>query len=351
MKGMIAAPEGIAPGPEASSATDALPLGALEALRASLHRARDAMAGVVLGQDLAIEQLLVGLISGGSVLLEGPPGVGKTLLVRTLSQVTGLSFARLQFTPDLMPSDITGSMMLVPDIGGQNRLEFQPGPIFAQLVLADEINRATPRTQSALLEAMQEHTISAAGRTMNLPSPFIVVATQNPIEMEGTYSLPEAQIDRFLLRVDIGFPSEQMLSTVLRTTTGAMVAPPEPALSPEDILQLQSLVRNVPVAEHVRHAVARFALMTQPHSPRATKEVNTYIRFGVSPRGAQAIVLAAKAHAFMRGHYNVSFNDIRAVLSPATRHRVQLNFEGRAENVGADAILNDLLETSVRQFA
>ena len=322
---------------------------AIDRLVAGLRRTIEGVGQVVLGQSSAVEQLVIALSCGGHVLLEGLPGLGKTLLVRTIAEATGLSFARVQFTPDLMPADITGSLVLQPDPSGHPQLTFQKGPVFSQMLLADEINRATPRTQSALLEAMQEQTVSAGGTTMRLPDPFFVLATQNPIEMDGTYVLPEAQIDRFLLRVDLPFPSAGVLSDILAATTGTEKASVDPALSPQDIIDIQKLVRSVVLADHVRDAVARFTLMTQPHASEAPDNVRRFFRFGLSPRGAQALVLAAKGHAFLAGRYNVSFEDLRAMLLPTTRHRVHLNFEGRAEGASLDKMLVDLFEASVRQ--
>ncbi|KKC35915.1 ATPase AAA [Devosia epidermidihirudinis] len=313
-----------------------------------LAAAKGEISKVVLGQDRVIEDLLIGLIAGGHVLLEGPPGVGKTLLVRTIATAAGLSFARVQFTPDLMPADITGSMVLVPDTNGRNTLEFQRGAIFTQLLLADEINRATPRTQSALLEAMQERTVSAAGTTMQLPSPFFVLATQNPLEMDGTYILPEAQIDRFLLQLDVPLPTAETLAAILDSTTGNTDAVAQQLLTPEDIIALQALVRSVPMANHVRQAIANFAISTQPGAADATEEVRRYLRFGLSPRGAQALVLAAKGHALLNGRFNVSFDDVKAMLQPTTRHRVHLNFEGKADGVSLEALLGKLLDASIK---
>ncbi|NGP17209.1 MoxR family ATPase [Devosia chinhatensis] len=317
-------------------------------LLAALGAARDEIGRAVLGQERIIEDLMIGLIAGGHVLLEGPPGVGKTLLVRTLAQATGLSFSRVQFTPDLMPADITGSMVLVPDTSGRNMLEFQRGAIFTQLLLADEINRATPRTQSALLEAMQERTVSAAGQTMKLPEPFFVLATQNPLEMDGTYILPEAQIDRFLLQLDVPLPTAETLSAILDSTTGTAETITEQHLSPEDIIAVQALVRSVPLADHVRRAIANFAISTQPAAANATADVKRYLRFGLSPRGAQALVLAAKGHALLNGRFAVSFDDVKAMLLATTRHRVHLNFEGRADGVSLENLLGKLLDTSIK---
>lgn len=323
----------------------------LERLQSALSETQASIGRMVLGQQGAIEQLLLSLMAGGHVLLEGTPGVGKTLLVKALGAATGLSFARIQFTPDLMPADITGSMVLVPDANGHRTLQFERGPVFSQILLADEINRATPRTQSALLEAMQERTISAAGRSMDLPEPFFVLATQNPIEMEGTYSLPEAQIDRFLFRIDIAYPSEDTYTSILDATTGTAQTQLSVTLPEADILALQTFVRSVPIAEHVRRAIARLSLMTQPGSDQATKDVNRFVRFGLSPRGAQALVLAAKARALYSGRFNVSFEDVEAVLTPATRHRVQLNFEGRAEGLSLDKMIAGLFADARRKVS
>jgi len=327
-----------------TSDTDALKhtLDGLQRLRAEIGR-------VVLGQDDVVDQLLIALVAGGHVLLEGAPGLGKTLLVRTVSVAAGLQFARVQFTPDLMPADVTGTMVLLRDELGGGRLEFQPGPIFTQLLLADEINRATPKTQSALLEAMQEHTVTAAGRSLPLPRPFFVLATQNPIELEGTYVLPEAQLDRFLIKIVMPLPNEDVLDAILDRTTGEGLAEPGQVVTPDDILAVQNLVREVPVASHVRRAVARFLLATHPEGESASPEVRRYVRFGVSPRGGQALLLAAKAHALLRGRFNVSFDDLRAMLRPTLRHRFQLNFEGEADpSVDAERLLEQVFELRVR---
>ncbi len=321
----------------AISSANAIDAAALEQLLDALSRARAEIAKAVVGHRAVVDQLLIALICEGHVLLEGTPGIGKTLLVRTLGAVTGLSFARIQFTPDLMPADITGGLALVPDEQGRTRAQYQAGPIFTQLLLADEINRATPKTQSALLEAMQERTVTAAGRSMDLPRPFFVLATQNPIEMEGTFQLPEAQIDRFLFNSVMAFPSEEELDGILDLTTGVTRVVPAQVLCADDILRGQALARSVPIAGHVRRAVARFVRRTQIDG------------VGISPRGAQCLVLAAKGHALLQHRYNVSLDDLRTVLLPTLRHRFQLNYAGEADEIDAEALLCRVFEEAVRE--
>lgn len=313
----------------------------------SLHRVREAVGQRIFGHDDVIDQVLIGLMCGGHVLIEGAPGLGKTLLVRTIGEVCGLRFSRVQFTPDLMPADITGSVVLKHDAAGGARSEFEPGPVFSELVLADEINRATPKTQSALLEAMQERTVTVGGVGYPLPSPFFVLATQNPIEMEGTYVLPEAQLDRFLLKVSIPFPTEDVLDTILEHTTGAPEPEGQRHLGPEEIVELQALTRSVPIASHVRRGVVRFVLATQPDGSAAEDDVEKYVRFGVTPRGAQALILAAKARALVQGRLAVSFDDLRAMLRPALRHRFRANYEGEAKGVSTEDLLERLFDHAV----
>lgn len=309
-----------------------------------LAAARTALGKVVVGQTAIIDELLVCVIAGGHALIEGAPGLGKTLLVRSLADVASLSFSRIQFTPDLMPADITGTLSLVYDDQGRPSTRFQPGPIFGQLVLADEVNRATPKTQSALLEAMQERTVTVAGTEYPMQRPFFVFATQNPFEMEGTYTLPEAQIDRFFYKVVIEYPSEAVLDAIIAQTTSVAQVEPERTMAPEDILRLQRRVREVPLAEHVRRGIVRFVRATLPNEADTDERVRRYVRFGVSPRGAQALALAAKAHALVDGRYAVALEDVRAAVLPALRHRFQLNFEGVADGVDTDALLLDLFE-------
>ena len=309
-----------------------------------LRAGREAVGRVVVGQAEVIDQVLTALLAGGHVLIESSPGLGKTLLVRTLGTVFGMKFNRIQFTPDLMPADITGTYALTPGEQGQGMTtKFQPGPVFAQMVLADEINRATPKTQSSLLEAMQEGTVTVMGVEYDLPRPFFVLATQNPIEMEGTYILPEAQIDRFFFKVTLPFPTEAVLEQILDATTGAQAVPVAATLTPAEVLALQAWTRDVPISSGLRTLVARFVRATQPDLPEAPERVRRYVRYGVSPRGAQALVLAAKARALMEGRYNVAIEDLRAVALPALRHRLQLNFEGDADGVSVDELIADVL--------
>lgn len=319
----------------------------LDRLRAVVGDIRASLRDTVIGQHETTDLMLIALLAGGHVLLEGPPGVGKTLMVRALATATGLDFARVQFTPDLMPADITGTSVLAPDDEGRTHLEFRKGPVFSQLLLADEINRATPRTQSALLEAMQEGTVSAAGTTRRLPRPFFVLATQNPIEMDGTYVLPEAQIDRFLFRIDVGYPDEAVLTRILETTTGEAQPQPEPVARDRDVIDMQHLVRRMPIAPSLQQAIAKFCIATQPHGPHSDDKVNRYVRFGVSPRGAQALVVSAKARAFANGRNHVSIDDLRHVLLPVTRHRVQANFEGRAAGIDIESLIMNLFDRTM----
>ena len=298
----------------------------------------------IVGYADVVDQVLTAMFAGGHVLLEGVPGLGKTLLVRTISEATHLSFRRIQFTPDLMPADITGTNIIHDDEHGGRHFRFQPGPIFAHLVLADEINRATPKTQSAILEAMQEQRVTVGGTTHVLPDPFWVLATQNPIEMEGTYPLPEAQVDRFFFKVNVMPQGEEELLGIIDRTTGDDLVEIQPALSRDDISQMQHTVRQVLVADFVKRYAARVALATHPDNDKATPMVRQFVRYGVSPRGVQTLILAGKVRALMADRYNVSCEDIREIVRPALRHRIIRNFEAEAENVSTDAILLDILE-------
>jgi len=306
------------------------------------ERVREEIAKVLVGQKEVVEQLLWAVFAGGHALLEGVPGLGKTLLVRTLAQVFELSFQRIQFTPDLMPTDITGTNILHVDETGRQTFRFQRGPIFAHVVLADEINRATPKTQSALLEAMQERTVSAGGATRPLPEPFFVLATQNPLEQEGTYPLPEAQMDRFLLKIDVPFPSEAELKEIVRRTGGAP-AQVEKVASGREIAALQQAAREVLVADAVLDYAVKLLIATHP-GEQAVPAVNQYVRSGAGPRGVQAMVALAKVRALLAGRYNLAFEDVEAVALPALRHRIFLNFEAEANGIRTDQIVRDILE-------
>jgi MoxR-like ATPase len=304
---------------------------------------------VIVGQQDVVRHVLIAILAGGHVLLEGVPGLGKTMLIRTLGQVLRLQFSRIQFTPDLMPADITGTNIMEETADGRRVFRFQEGPLFANLVLADEINRATPKTQSALLEAMQEQTVTVSNQTYSLPGPFFVLATQNPLEMEGTYPLPEAQLDRFLFKVNVTFPSAQDLTEILARTTGKQAAVTSQVAGGEQIAAMQRLARLVPIATHVNAYVSRLVVATHPQGGIPTSMVQNYVRYGASPRGGQALVLGAKIRALLAGRYNVSFEDVVAIAPAALRHRLILNFEGQAEGISADDVIADLLRNVTRE--
>jgi MoxR-like ATPase len=306
---------------------------------------------VIVGQGALVRNTLITLLAGGNALLEGVPGLGKTMLVRTLSQAIDCGFARIQFTPDLMPADIVGTNLIVEDEQGRRQFQFEPGPIFANLVLADEINRATPKTQSAMLEAMQEHSVTVAKVTRRLPEPFFVLATQNPLEMEGTYPLPEAQLDRFFYKIDVPFPSVDELVEIANRTTATGVPAASPAADGAKIRAMQALARGVPIASHVTTFAARLVTATHPDDLDSPAVVRQFVRYGSSPRGMQAMILAGKIIALLDGRYNVAFDDIRAAAIPALRHRLILNFEAQAEGMTADQIIGDILKALVPEKA
>jgi MoxR-like ATPase len=317
----------------------------------TIGRVREEISRTVVGQDQALEGVLICLAAGGHALLEGVPGTGKTTLIKSLGNALELRTSRIQFTPDLMPADIVGTNVLILDEeerrgappGERRIVRFQQGPVFANIILADEINRATPKTQSALLEAMQERTVTAGGSTYVLEAPFIVLATQNPIEMEGTYPLPEAQLDRFFLKLTLDYPSPAELAAIIQRTTGGEEPRTRPAADGETVRALSALVREVPAAAHVTDYAIRLAQATRPGAPGCTELAARYVRYGASPRGPQSLVLAAKARALFDGRMAASFADVRAVCMPCLRHRVLLNFEGEAEGVGAERIIEDAL--------
>jgi MoxR-like ATPase len=299
------------------------------------------IAKVIVGHADVVRQAVTAILADGHALLEGVPGIGKTLLVRTIAQCLSLRFSRIQFTPDLMPADIVGTSIVVEDAQGRKHFEFQKGPVFGNIVLADEINRATPKTQSALLEAMQEKAVTVSGTRYPLEEPFFVLATQNPIEMEGTYPLPEAQIDRFLFKIEVPASKLEELVEVIDRTTGKDVPQPQAVLSGRDILEMRALAREVPIATPVKEFAARIVLATHPGGGSAV--ARKYVRYGASPRGAQALVRAGKILALLKGRYNVSFGDLREAAFPSLRHRLILNFEAEAEGVRPDAVLEKIL--------
>jgi len=315
-----------------------------ERFREDFARLRDAVARMIVGMSEVVDGTLTALFAGGHVLLEGVPGLGKTLLVRTLSKAINLNFSRIQFTPDLMPADVTGTNILYETETGAREFRFQAGPVFANIVLADEINRATPKTQSALLEAMQEHSVTVAGTIRHLEEPFFILATQNPIEMEGTYPLPEAQLDRFLFKLLVRYPSLEELGTIMDRTTTVEEPLVEPVISGERVLEMMRLVRSVPIAPHVQEFALRLVLATHADQPGAPEGVRRYARYGSSPRGAQALVLGGKVTALLDGRYNVAVADLRAVAPGALRHRILLNFEGEADGVATDGLIADAIE-------
>jgi MoxR-like ATPase len=314
---------------------------AVAQFRADLDRLFVEIGRRLVGQKAILEGVVSALLAGGHVLLEGVPGLGKTLIVKTLGEALELSFARVQFTPDLMPADVVGTNMIV-ETGGERRFEFQRGPVFAHLVLADEINRATPKTQSALLEAMQEQSVTVGKQTYALPPPFFVLATQNPIEMEGTYPLPEAQLDRFFFKLRVELPGRDELHAILDRTTGVSDPAVRPVLGRERILEMRELVRKVPVARPIQDYAVRLVEATHP-ARSAVPDVKKFVRYGSSPRGAQALILAAKIRALGAGRFAPSFDDVRKAAPPALRHRVLLNFEGEAEGISTDAILGAII--------
>jgi MoxR-like ATPase len=310
---------------------------------ADRFRALEAEVGKVLvGQETVIRGVLVCLMTGGNCLLEGVPGTGKTLLVRTLSTALSLDFRRIQFTPDLMPADVVGTMVIAEQEGSRG-FRFEAGPIFSNVVLADEINRATPKTQSALLEAMQEHTVTVAGETHPLPDPFVVLATQNPIEMEGTYPLPEAQLDRFMLKLNVATPNRTELNEILSRTTRVEEPTASAIMAGTEILGWRRLVRGVVMADHVADYATRLVLATQPTDEGAPESVRKYARYGSSPRGAQALILAAKVGALLDGRVNVAYRDIQAAAPPALRHRILLSFEAEADGVSSDHVVREVI--------
>jgi len=315
----------------------------IEKFREVYNGLREEIGKVIVGQEAIVDGTLNALFANGHVLLEGVPGLGKTLLVRTLSQVLDLSFNRIQFTPDLMPADVLGTNMVHETDDGKRAFEFQHGPIFAHLVLADEINRATPKTQSAMLEAMQERSVTVGGKIRKMDLPFFVLATQNPIDQEGTYPLPEAQLDRFFYKLLVGYPTAGELSEIVTRTTEGSSVQVSKVVDGATLIELQQLVQQVPVASHVKNYAIRLILATHPNTETALDITNQFLRFGSSPRGAQALLLGAKVQALTEGRFNVSFDDVAVVATPALRHRLIVNFEAEAEGVTTDIVLDKIM--------
>jgi MoxR-like ATPase len=317
----------------------------MAAFRADYDKIIQQVRAVIVGHEEVVHQTLACMFAGGHALLEGVPGIGKTLLVRTIGDATELAFSRIQFTPDLMPADITGTSIVVTDERGGKSFQFQQGPLFANLVLADEINRATPKTQSALLEAMQEQTVSVARTTHRLPGPFFVLATQNPLEMEGTYPLPEAQLDRFMYKIRVGSPAAEELVSIMDLTTGLTPPKAQKVADGPRIEAMRACVRQVAAASHVKRYIARLVVATHPTPPGSPEVTRKFIRYGASPRAAQAMLLGAKVLALRDGRANVAFDDVRQTAAPALRHRLILSFEGQAEGADPDRIIEEVLES------
>ena len=298
----------------------------------------------LVGQNQVVEDAVIAMIAGGNVLLEGVPGVGKTRLVRSMGRAFNLPFSRIQFTPDLMPADVTGTNIIEKDDQGRNRLVFQKGPIFSSIILADEINRATPKTQSALLEAMQEHTVTAGGQTYALEEPFFVLATQNPIEQDGTYPLPEAQVDRFMLKLTMTFPTVAELGSIVTMTQKTMDETAEAVLTAQELLAMRATAKDIPIMDEVLEYAMRLVAATHPELPESPEFTRKYIRFGASPRAAQALITTAKVRALMQGRYNVSYEDVNALAFPVLRHRIKPSYDAVAERISADELITRLLE-------
>src|SRR5690349_3926744 len=326
-------------------------LPAVEQATAQMSRVREEISKIIVGQRDVIDGVLICLLAGGHVLLEGVPGLGKTTLLRTLGRVLHLRYSRIQFTPDLMPADIVGSMVMETDDRGGKTLRFQPGPVFANLVLADEINRATPKTQSALLEAMQERTVTSGNLTHQLDRPFLVMATQNPIEMEGTYPLPEAQLDRFLMKIIVTYPNRDELSLIVDRTIALEETDVSPILDRDEILKVRDVCRQVMVAPHVRDYAIQIVMATQPDQKEADEAARRYIRYGSSPRGAQALVECGRVLALMRGRYHLAVDDVHSVAAAVLRHRIILNFDAHADGQTPETVLTTIIKGALAQAA
>ncbi len=322
------------------------PAASLEQFSETVQAIEREVRNVIVGQHEVVRSVLICILAERHALLEGVPGLGKTMLIRTMADALDLKFSRIQFTPDMQPADITGTDVLEDSEDGRTKVRrFQPGPIFANLVLADEINRATPKTQSAMLEAMQEKTVTIANRSYPLEAPFFVLATQNPLEMEGTYPLPEAQLDRFMFKINVLYPTVDELIAIMDRTTGADTPTASKVADGKQVIALGKLALNTPIARHVSEYVARLIVATHPDDASAPEIVKQYVRYGASPRGAQALILGGKIHALLEGRFNVSFEDIEAVAAPALRHRILLNFEGMAEGIAPDTVIRAVTES------